>query len=785
MSTGFSNFFWRKRKKQPTVNGQLPKEAKYQTFGFEQVTDEPGGVFQIPAGRRLWFPPPSGCCRYGWNTVRWFSWASSLEFPFSAGSPDPSVGPDAVAAVEFFVEQVVNPCVQGQAADVLGHHEIGKAVGIGLVVGAGEIVLVPLVVQGGSPGILFGIGPGQFHSAGIQGPAGEPLVGVPIPGIQVGVVGPGAPVFVELVPGFRFHPVKGGLVHVPVLVQEGPGPAAEAPGHTFRINQVGDLVVEVGEFPGGLALFPFQADVEVGGFFRLQIRVPFHDHPHGGNGGMDHLGVQFEDGGGPEGLAVVHFQPAGLAEAVGEPGPGGPFAAKAVMMIEPDRGNEQQLVSQLHFVFQIEGIGILAGRPVRTGHAQIPFDPGAPARVGEPGAPGFLVLHFHAVGKGVVFVHLVGVLGFVDPGGIPGMVEIVPGGGCPGTAHFPQPAVVGLDLPVVFPVEAVVLHMIVGSVVVVVAGGGAGGGAGGQAGELFFHETGPEVQAAVVIEPVVPIEGEIPPGAVHVGAAVVVLLPDLGQVEIEVHVQLPHVPGGKASVHGRFQAAGAGARIAALGLVLFGDDVDHASGGITAPDGGTGSPEDFHPVDLVHVDPVQLVGIHGAGGIFSGNPAAIHQDQGFRDSHAPDAYIVPHHGGTVPGHVDARGVLDGIPDVVGPFLFHFVSLDHLDRHGDLFFLQLGPGGGDHRLSQFQIVHRSIRCLCGTAQLGTAQYGCQAYRQQDSSFQPRLIHGNAPLPCILQVIPFRMFQIPPGRPVRPKAAAGLPCQFSRKVNVFVT
>ena len=81
--------------------------------------------------------------------------------------------------------------------------------------------------------------------------------------------------------------------------------------------------------------------------------------------------------------------------------------------------------------------------------------------------------------------------------------------------------------------------------------------------------------------------------------------------------------------------AGAGARIAALGLVLFGNDVDHASGGITAPDGGTGSPEDFHPVDLVHVDPVQLVGIHGAGGIFSGNPAAVHQDQGFRGSHAP------------------------------------------------------------------------------------------------------------------------------------------------------
>ncbi len=203
------------------------------------------------------------------------------------------------------------------------------------------------------------------------------------------------------------------------------------------------------------------------------------------------------------------------------------------------------------------------------------------------------------------------------------MIEVIPGGGCPGAAHFPQPAVVGLDLPVVLPVEPIILHMVVGPVVVVVAGGGAGSGTGRQAGKLFFHEAGTEVQAAVVIEPVIAVHGKIPPGAVHVGAAVVVFLPDLGQVEVKVHVELPHVPGGKASVNGRFQASGTGPRIAALGLILFGDDIDHAGYGITAVEGGRGAADHLDAVDPGRVDDVEI----DLPAEVAHQPLAINEDQ--------------------------------------------------------------------------------------------------------------------------------------------------------------
>ncbi|WP_317423524.1 hypothetical protein [uncultured Acidaminococcus sp.] len=55
MSTGFS-IFLEEKKKQSTVNGQLPKEAKYQALGFEQGTGKPGGT-AAPVLVRLYGTP--------------------------------------------------------------------------------------------------------------------------------------------------------------------------------------------------------------------------------------------------------------------------------------------------------------------------------------------------------------------------------------------------------------------------------------------------------------------------------------------------------------------------------------------------------------------------------------------------------------------------------------------------------------------------------------------------------------------------------------------------------
>ena len=76
---------------------------------------------------------------------------------------------------------------------------------------------------------------------------------------------------------------------------------------------------------------------------------------------MDHLGIQFEDGRSPESFTIIDFQTAGLAEAIGEPGSGRPFAAETVMMVEPHRRDEHQFIPQLHLIFHIESIGILTG----------------------------------------------------------------------------------------------------------------------------------------------------------------------------------------------------------------------------------------------------------------------------------------------------------------------------------------------------------------------------------------------------------------------------------------
>ena len=471
---------------------------------------------------------------------------------FQARAPGAAVDGIIVVLAEGLVEEVVDAGVNVELpVDVLAQDEVRRAPGVVLVFP----VLEPVVqgrIERGRPGGLPGIRPGQGRRGGVAGMPFELLVRRFVAGVQVGVVGVQIPVLAEAVGKFGFDAVHGGLVDIVVQIPHGAAEPSDEPG----VDEVVDLVVEVGQFAGGLPPFRLDADIEIARFFGLQVFIAPDLYLHAAHVAV-HVGIEFEHGRRAVPVAVVGLDAGVPAQFIGQAGTGREFGAEAAVVVPPDAGDEEEFGRDLPLVLQVAGIGREIRGRVVLGHAQVAFLADLFRAVGQPRAGHLLVSVFQAVRKGVVRVRAVGVLPFDDECPVFDVVKVLPGLGDAFAGFLAQPVVVGLELVIVFGVPAEILQITIGPVVIepfrhIVAGGGTAGRRVPRRvfPGLFLEEGRAESQAAVFREMPGAVHIEVAFGAEHVRVAVRIGFAHVGQVVVDIHVQLADPSRGQAAVHG-------------------------------------------------------------------------------------------------------------------------------------------------------------------------------------------------------------------------------------------